>query len=54
MYGPFLKKMDPPVRILQLLPIETHVVAIFGTNDEFNTSEKNIPNHLPSGNPNSV
>ena len=55
MYGPFQKNMDPPVRFIQLLPVETHVLAaISGVNDEFITSKKNVPNHMPSGNPNSV
>jgi len=54
MYGPSLNNKDARVLSLQSLPVETEVLAISGTKDDFITSEKNVPNQLPSGNPRAV
>ena len=54
MYGPSLNNKDARVLSLQSLPVGTRVLAISGSKDGFITSEKNVPNHLPSGNPRAV
>ena len=54
MYGPSLNNKDARVLSLQSLPVETEVLAISGTNDEFINSDKNVPHPLPSGNPRAV
>ena len=54
MYGPSPNNKDERVLSLQVLPVETQVLAISGTQDEFITSEKNVAYPLHPGNPRDV